>query len=194
MAEQEIRDKARRPHLDEQERLMARSCERIDRWDHDEDPDDVAVPEETNAPRGETPTIPAPALAPAPAVGPVQARRPAAAAADQAVQACREACTDPEHRFDFPDLLDGLEPTFGPGRELGSWLDPAAQGVLQLRLDSTPIGWTAPLPDGPWGQAGWISCLYQPDGARLLVDTLSRPVPGLFPPRTRRWTPSCART
>ncbi|MGW3078083.1 MULTISPECIES: hypothetical protein [unclassified Kitasatospora] len=44
-----------------------------------------------------------------------------------------------------------------------------------MRLDSTPVGWTAPLPDGPWGQAGWIALLYQPPGARLLVDTLSRP-------------------
>ncbi|MFE6869641.1 hypothetical protein ACFVFS_24195 [Kitasatospora sp. NPDC057692] len=173
---QDIRDKARWPHLDEHERLMARSRERIDHWDHDEDPDD-AVPGETNAPRGETPTTPAPAEqppapVPEPDAGPVPAQRSAAATAEQAR---REACTDPERRFDFPDLLDDLEPTFGPGWELGSWLDPAAQGVLQLRLDSTPIGWTAPLPDGPWGQAGWIACLYQQGGARLLVDTLSRP-------------------
>ncbi|MFF7459686.1 hypothetical protein [Kitasatospora sp. NPDC008115] len=167
MAAQGLRDKARWPHLDEHERLMARSRERIDRWDHDEDPDD-AVPEETNAPRGETPT---PAPEPEPDTGPVPVQRSAAAVADQAR---REACTDPEIRFDFPDLLDDLEVTFGPGWELGSWLVPEAQGVLQLRLDSTPIGWTAPLPDGPWGQAGWIACLYQ-QGGRLLIDTLSRP-------------------
>ncbi|WP_043473810.1 hypothetical protein [Kitasatospora sp. MBT66] len=92
------------------------------------------------------------------------------------MQARREACTDPEIRFDFPDLLDDLEPTIGPGRELGSWLTPDAKDILQLRLDSTPIGWTAPLPDdGPWGQAGWIALLHQPGGAGLLVDNLSRP-------------------
>ncbi|MFJ6141559.1 hypothetical protein [Kitasatospora sp. NPDC092286] len=190
MAAQDIRDKARWPHLDEHERLMARSRERIDRWDHDEDPDDDAVPAETNAPRGETPTPtpasapveqpPAPASAPDPA--PASVPEPDAesvpawrSAAEAAEQARREACTDPEIRFDFPDLLDDLEPTFGPGWELGSWLTPEAKGVLQLRLDSTPIGWTAPLPDGPWGQAGWIACLYQQGGARLLVDNLSRP-------------------
>ncbi|WP_344343640.1 hypothetical protein, partial [Kitasatospora putterlickiae] len=98
----------------------------------------------------------------------------APAAAEAAEQARREACTDPERRFDFPDLLDDLDPTFGPGWELGSWLTPDARGVLQLRLDSTPIGWTAPLPDGPWGQAGWIACLYQ-QGGRLLIDTSSQP-------------------
>ncbi|MFE7527701.1 hypothetical protein ACFU7Y_18585 [Kitasatospora sp. NPDC057542] len=176
MAAQEIRDKARWPHLNEHERLMARSRERIDRWDHDEDPDDD-VPEGTNVPRGETPTASAPAeqppaSAPEPDAGPAPTQQSAAAAAEQAR---REACTDPERRFDFPDLLDDLEVTFGPGWELGSWLTPDAQGVLQLRLDSTPIGWTAPLPDGPWGQAGWIALLYQQGGARLLVDTLSRP-------------------
>ncbi|MFE7490115.1 hypothetical protein [Kitasatospora sp. NPDC057541] len=99
-------------------------------------------------------------------------QRSVAAAAERAR---REACTDPEHRFDFPDLLDDLEPAFGPGWELGSWLDPDAHGVLQRRHDSTPVGWTAPLPDGRWGQAGWIALLYQPPGASLLVDTLSRP-------------------
>ncbi|MEV6123065.1 hypothetical protein AB0M23_21530 [Streptomyces sp. NPDC052077] len=42
-----------------------------------------------------------------------------------------------------------MEPAFGPGWELGSWLTPEAKEVLQLRLDSRPVGWTAPLPDGP---------------------------------------------
>ncbi|MFE7532383.1 hypothetical protein ACFU7Y_42820 [Kitasatospora sp. NPDC057542] len=37
------------------------------------------------------------------------------------------------------------------------------------------FGWTAPLSDGPWGQAGWIALLYQPQGARFLVDNFSRP-------------------
>ncbi|MFF2117383.1 hypothetical protein ACFVXH_08625 [Kitasatospora sp. NPDC058184] len=164
MAAQDVRDKARWPHLNEHERLMARSRERIDRWDHDEDPDDAPVPAEQP---------PAPASTPEPDAGPVPAQRSATKAAEQAR---REACTDPEHRFDFPDLLDDLEPTFSPGWELGSWLDPAAQGVLQLRLDSEPVGWTAPLPDGPWGQAGWTALLHQPRGtARLLVDHFSRP-------------------
>ncbi|MFJ4671562.1 hypothetical protein [Kitasatospora purpeofusca] len=71
-------------------------------------------------------------------------------AAEAAERARRGACTDPEIRFDFPDLLDGLEPTFGPGWELGSWLTPDARDILQLRHHSTPVGWTAPLPDGPW--------------------------------------------
>ncbi|WP_327075494.1 hypothetical protein OG196_42955 (plasmid) [Kitasatospora purpeofusca] len=183
MAAQEIRDKARWPDLDEHERLVARSRERIDHWDNDDGPDndDGVAPEGTTASRGETPAAPAPTEQPSPPApedepvpetGPVPAWRSVAEAAEQARRA---ACTDPEIRFDFPDLLDDLAPTFGPGWELGSWLTPAAQGVLQLRHDSTPVGWAAPLPDGPWGQAGWIALLHQPDGARLLVDTLSRP-------------------
>ncbi|WP_030398502.1 hypothetical protein [Kitasatospora purpeofusca] len=166
------------------ERLVARSRERIDHRDHDDGRDDDAVPGKTHVPRGEAPTVPSPVeqpSAPAPApvsgpeqadTGPVPARR---SATEAAVQARREACTDPEIRFDFPDLLDDLEPTIGPGRELGSWLTPDAKDILQLRLDSTPIGWTAPLSDGPWGQAGWIALLHQPGGAGLLVDNLSRP-------------------
>ncbi|WP_043478352.1 hypothetical protein [Kitasatospora sp. MBT66] len=182
MAAQDIRDKARWPHLDEHERLVARSRERIDHWDHDgdgPDNDDGVAPEGTTASRGETPAAPAPTeQTPPPEHEPEQETEPVPAwrsAAEAAEQARRAACTDPEIRFDFPDLLDDLEPTFGPGWELGSWLTPAAHGVLQLRHDSTPIGWTAPLPDGPWGQAGWIALLHRPGGARLLVDNLSRP-------------------
>ncbi|MFJ6140588.1 hypothetical protein [Kitasatospora sp. NPDC092286] len=156
-AAQEIRGKARWPDLSEDERLVARSRERLDRWDLDggDGPGDAGGSGAggTNASRGETP-----APEPEPHVQQAPARRSAAEAAEQAR---REACTDPEIRFDFPDLLDDLEPTFGPGWELGSWLDPDAQGVLQLRHDSTPIGWSA--------------LLYQPPGARLLVDNLSRP-------------------
>ncbi|MGY0466638.1 hypothetical protein ACW14Y_41235 [Kitasatospora sp. cg17-2] len=180
MAAQDIRDKARWPDLDEHERLVARSRERIDHWDNDDpDLDNGTDAGETNASRGETlatsspaeqPPLPAPA--PESDAGLVPARRLAAEAAEQARLA---ACTDPEVRFDFPDLLDDLEPTFGPGWELGSWHAPGAQDVLQLRHGSTPVGWTAPLPDGPWGQAGWIALLHQPGGARLLVDNLSRP-------------------
>ncbi|MFD8782590.1 hypothetical protein [Kitasatospora sp. NPDC059599] len=177
MAAQDIRDKARWPHLSAHERVVARSRERIDRWGLDGPDDDGAAPEETNAPQGETP-------APA-ATGPVATAAATEAApkevpawqsaADVAEQARRTACTDPERRFDFPDLLDDLEVTFGTGWELGSWLTPDAQGVLQLRHHSRPVGWTAPLPDGPWGQTGWIALLYQPRGARLLVDNFSRP-------------------
>ncbi|MFJ9447214.1 hypothetical protein ACIRRH_35995 [Kitasatospora sp. NPDC101235] len=132
-----------------------------------------AKPRATTArPSSQPPPAPEPDAVPGQDAGQTPAWRSAAEAAEQAR---REACTDPERRFDFPDLLDDLEPTFGPGWELGSWLTPDAQGVLQLRHDSTPIGWTAPLPEGPWGQAGWIAVLYQPPGARLLVDTFSRP-------------------
>ncbi|MFF2549258.1 hypothetical protein ACFVUY_42790 [Kitasatospora sp. NPDC058063] len=183
MAAQEIRDKARWPHLSAHERVVARSRERIDRWGLDGPDDASAAPEETNAPRGETlapaATAPAtvPATEPAPATEVATEEAPAwQSAADIAEQARRTACTDPETRFDFPDLLDDLEVTFGPGWELGSWLTPDAKGVLQLRHHSRPVGWTAPLPDGPWGQAGWIALLYQPRGtARLLVDHFSRP-------------------
>ncbi|MER7850576.1 hypothetical protein ABTZ03_42355 [Kitasatospora sp. NPDC096077] len=179
-AAQDIRDKARWPDLSEHERLVARSRERIDRWGLDDQDDDG--PEETNAPRGETPA-PTPAAAPAsfPTARPTAGTDPRhlptwQSAAETAEQARRTACTDPEERFDFPDFLDDLEVTFGPGWELGSWHTPNAQGVLQLRHRSTPIGWTAPLPEGPWGRAGWIALLYQPPGAaRLLTDNFSRP-------------------
>ncbi len=72
------------------------------------------------------------------------------------------------YREDLPDLDERRHRavlTFGPGWELGSWHTPDAQGVLQLRHHNTPIGWAAPLPEGPWGQAGWIALLYQPQGA-----------------------------
>ncbi|MFD4661653.1 hypothetical protein ACFWP2_39290 [Kitasatospora sp. NPDC058444] len=181
MAAQDIRDKARWPDLSEHERVVARSRERIDRWglDGPDDglDDDGTVPEETNAPRGETlaPTAPiaGPVAGTGPDTGPVPPQRSAAATAEQARRA---ACTDPETRFDVPDFLDDLEVTFGPGWELGSWHTPEAKGVLQLRHRNRPVGWTAPLPDGPWGQAGWIALLYQPRGtAKLITDHFSRP-------------------
>ncbi|MGW3185487.1 hypothetical protein ACWDD9_40075 [Kitasatospora sp. NPDC001119] len=179
MAAQDIRDKARWPHLSAHERVVARSRERIDRWGLDGPDDDGAAPEETNASRSETlaPDPVAPAPEPAAATEVAAEEAPLwQSAADAAEEARRAACTDPERRFDFPDLLDDLEVTFGPGWELGSWLTPDAKGVLQLRHHSRPVGWTAPLPDGPWGQAGWIALLYQPRGtARLLVDHFSRP-------------------
>ncbi|MFD9597155.1 hypothetical protein ACFWA9_30985 [Kitasatospora sp. NPDC059973] len=113
-----------------------------------------------------------PGPAPGPEVGAPTELTPAQAAE----QVRREACTDPETRFDFPDYLDDLSFTFGPGWEQGRWIAPEAEGVLQLRLDGEPVGWTAPLPDGPWGLGGPIALLYQRGAAdRLLTDNHSRP-------------------
>ncbi|MFD5463052.1 hypothetical protein ACFWIQ_09530 [Kitasatospora sp. NPDC127059] len=181
MAAQDIRDKARWPDLTQHERVVARSCERIDRWNEGgaQGDDQAVVEDDRFASRGETPAAPPTALATeaAAATGPETEKEPIwRSAAEAAERARRTACTDPETRFDFPDFLHDLEITFGPCWELGSWHTPDAQGVLQLRHHSTPIGWTAPLPDGPWGQAGWIALLYQPRGtAKLLSDNFSRP-------------------
>ncbi|MER8103918.1 hypothetical protein [Kitasatospora sp. NPDC094016] len=88
-----------------------------------------------------------------------------AATAEQRAEAFealrRAACTIPTVRFGEPDRLDDLDLTVGEGWLLASWDDPRATDVHQLLYRGRPIGWTAPLPDGSWGQAGHIAAAYR---------------------------------
>ncbi|MFF8775284.1 hypothetical protein [Kitasatospora sp. NPDC015120] len=86
----------------------------------------------------------------------------------------RTALVDPYARFGEPDQLDDLEVTFGPGWQLATWTAPGVELVLH---DGAVKGWTALLPDGPWGLGGWIAVEYQGDGrpGRFVADRFSRP-------------------
>ncbi|MFG3227347.1 hypothetical protein ACGF07_21515 [Kitasatospora sp. NPDC048194] len=53
-------------------------------------------------------------------------------------------------RFGDPDRLGDLDLAVGEGWLLASWDDPQAEDVHLLLYRGRPIGWTAPLPDGPW--------------------------------------------
>ncbi|MEV0537222.1 hypothetical protein [Kitasatospora sp. NPDC050463] len=128
----------------------------------------AAVPAGTSAPvitdRSE---YRAPARVPAPAATPEQRA--------QAFEALRRAaCTNPSIRFGEPDRLDDLSPTLGEGWLAASWDDPQAEDVHQLLHRGQPIGWTAPLPDGPWGPAGHLAAAYQGEqAAAILTDSAS---------------------
>ncbi|MER7757688.1 hypothetical protein [Kitasatospora sp. NPDC097643] len=88
----------------------------------------------------------------------------------------RQAFTDPLVRFGEPDRTENLTTTFGPGWELATWDGPQAQDVQRLLHHGQPVGWTAPLPDGPWGTAGHIAAEHQEENtARVLTDDLGRP-------------------
>ncbi|MGW4808010.1 hypothetical protein [Kitasatospora sp. NPDC004272] len=118
------------------------------------------------------------ALVPAPAALTAPAARPAAGAAAQRVQDFetlrRAACTDPVRRFGAPERVDDLAVTFGPGWTLASWSDPQAVDVQLLLHRGRPVGWTAPLPDGPWGRAGHIAAQHRDDRtATILTDPVS---------------------
>jgi hypothetical protein len=91
--------------------------------------------------------IPAPARVLAPVV-------PAEQRTEDVETPRRAACTIPTVRFGEPDRLDDLSPTFGEDWLLASWDDPRAEDIHQLLHRGRPVGWTAPLPDGPWGAAG----------------------------------------
>ncbi|MER7773148.1 hypothetical protein [Kitasatospora sp. NPDC096140] len=81
----------------------------------------------------------------------------------------RVACTIPTLRFGEPDRLDDLDLTVGEGWLLASWDDPEATDVHQLLYRGRPIGWTAPLPDGPWGQAGHIAAKHRGSKAAVVL-------------------------
>ncbi|MFE7529360.1 hypothetical protein ACFU7Y_27110 [Kitasatospora sp. NPDC057542] len=81
----------------------------------------------------------------------------------------RAACTIPTVRFGEPDRLDDLDLTVGEGWLLASWDDPRAEDVHQLLYRGRPIGWTAPLPDGPWGQAGHIAAEHRDAQAAVVL-------------------------
>ncbi|MGW7448160.1 hypothetical protein [Kitasatospora sp. NPDC054795] len=83
----------------------------------------------------------------------------------------RAACTIPTVRFGEPDRLEDLDLTVGEGWLLASWDDPRAEDVHQLLYRGRSIGWTAPLPDGPWGQAGHIAAAHRnAQAADILTD------------------------
>ncbi|MFJ6384711.1 hypothetical protein ACIQI7_32475 [Kitasatospora sp. NPDC092039] len=81
----------------------------------------------------------------------------------------RAACTLPTRRFGEPDRLDDVDLTVGEGWLLASWDDPEAGDVHQLLHRGRPIGWTAPLPDGPWGAAGHIAAAHQGEQAAVIL-------------------------
>ncbi|MFD9063630.1 hypothetical protein ACFVZ3_19180, partial [Kitasatospora purpeofusca] len=138
-------------------------------------------PEKEPAPAGtaaealsDRPETRAPARTPA-AVEPVT--RPVAysvALAEDYEALRRAACTDPVDRFGEPDRLDDLDLTFGEGWSRTSWDDPRAEDVHQLLHQGQPVGWTAPLPDGPWGRTGHIAAGHQGGQAdTILTDRTS---------------------
>ncbi|GAA1246903.1 hypothetical protein GCM10009665_42350 [Kitasatospora nipponensis] len=105
----------------------------------------------------------------------------------------RAACTIPTVRFGEPDCLDDLDLTVGEDWLLASWDDPRAEDVHQLLYWGRPIGWTAPLPDGLWGQAGHIAAAHRDaPAAVVLADPASAPAPTA--PSARPWMSSAART
>ncbi|WP_158845865.1 hypothetical protein [Streptomyces sp. NRRL WC-3742] len=93
----------------------------------------------------------------------------------------RAACTIPTLRFGEPDRLDDLDLTVGEGWLLASWDNPQAEDVHQLLYRGRSIGWTAPLPDGPWGQAGHIAAKHR--GSKAAV-VLTDPASGASTHRT----------
>ncbi|MFK0195868.1 hypothetical protein [Kitasatospora sp. NPDC090308] len=119
-------------------------------------------------------SVPAPA---APSAPTALAALPAADAAARRAQDFetlrRAACTDPVRRFGAPQRVDDLALTFGPGWTLASWSGPEAVDVQLLHL-GRPVGWSAPLPDGPWGRAGHIAAQHRDDRtATILTDPAS---------------------
>ncbi|MGW4814312.1 hypothetical protein ACWEPB_22065 [Kitasatospora cineracea] len=113
------------------------------------------------------------ALVPAPAAPAAPAARPAADAAAQQAQDFetlrRAACTDPVRRLGAPERVDDLAVTFGPGWTLASWSDPQAVDVQLLLHRGRPVGWTAPLPDGPWGRAGHIAARHHDEKTATIL-------------------------
>ncbi|MFJ6140570.1 hypothetical protein [Kitasatospora sp. NPDC092286] len=73
--------------------------------------------------------------------------------------------------------MDDLTITFGEGWRLATWSAPDAHGVQLLVGDGIPSGWTALLPEGPWGLGGWIAVEHQGDGQpdRHPADSFGRP-------------------
>ncbi|MFJ6776804.1 hypothetical protein ACIQOV_38590, partial [Kitasatospora sp. NPDC091257] len=86
------------------------------------------------------------------------------------------AVTNPLTRFGRPGREDDLTITFGEGWQLATWDTPDAGGTQLLLREGAPVGWTARLPQGPWGLGGWIAVEHQ-DGqlGRFVAGPLSRP-------------------
>ncbi|MFJ6384604.1 hypothetical protein ACIQI7_31935 [Kitasatospora sp. NPDC092039] len=197
-AAEAVRDEVRWPDLTEQQRALRRAEEmlmrpdvlaRVDPKVLAEAPAGPAVSDRSENPAPVTPPTeptvsdrsekaPAPDQAAAPAVSdrpefrpPARVPAPAAPAhrAEDFEALRRAACTSPSVRFGEPDRLDDLSPTFGEGWLAASWGDPQAEGVHQLLYRGRPIGWTAPLPDGPWGQAGHIAAQHRGSKAAVVL-------------------------
>ncbi|MBP0453922.1 hypothetical protein J5Y04_30925 [Kitasatospora sp. RG8] len=190
-AAEDVRDEVRWPDLTEQQRLLRRAEEMLMRPDVLARVDPKVLAEAPAAPtvsdRSENPApatpptgpavsdrsekTPVPAQAAAPAISdrpefgaPVRVPAPAAPVQQRAQDfetLRRAACTNPSLRFGEPDRLDDLSPTLGEDWLVASWDDPQAEDVHQLLHRGRPIGWTAPLPDGPWGEAGHIAAEHQ---------------------------------
>ncbi|MFD5437355.1 hypothetical protein ACFWJ4_35065 [Kitasatospora sp. NPDC127067] len=210
-AAQDARDEVRWPGLTADERELRRAEEMLMRPDVLARVDPKILAGQPAAPAvSDRSEIPAPATSPvepvvsdrsetapgpvgtaAPAVSDraelgaaVQAPAPAAPAQhrEEEFEALRRAaCTIPTLRFGEPDRLDDLDLTVGEGWLLASWDDPQAQDVHQLLYRGRPIGWTAPLPDGPWGQAGHIAAKHR--GSKAAV-ALTNPASGTSTHRT----------
>ncbi|MFH9355149.1 hypothetical protein [Kitasatospora sp. NPDC017646] len=104
------------------------------------------------------------------AAAPVPAPTPPTDQQAEAFEALRhQALTDPETRFGAADRLDDLAPTFGEGWMVASWNDPQAKDVYRLLHWGRPIGWTAPLPHGPWGPGGHIAAECHDDGTTTAI-------------------------
>jgi hypothetical protein len=78
----------------------------------------------------------------------------------------RRAFAEPVERLGGrPDRTEDLGGMFGPGWVLGGWTVPeVVDDVCQLRHGTTPVGWASRLPQGPWGEGGWIALRYRSGG------------------------------
>ncbi|MFI8085876.1 hypothetical protein ACIF6L_34440 [Kitasatospora sp. NPDC086009] len=195
-AAEDVRDEVRWPGLSARERGLRRAEEMLTRPDvlARVAPDVLAEqPAPAVSDRSENPALAAAPAAPAVSdrsekaataatgAAPVVSDRsesrapavPAPAAAEQRAQTFealrRAACTNPSIRFGEPDRLHDLSPTLGEGWLAASWDDPRAEDVHQLLHQGRPIGWTAPLPDGPWGAAGHIAAAHQGEQAATIL-------------------------
>jgi len=196
-AAEAARDEVRWPDLTEPQRVLRRAEEmlmrpdvlaRIDPKVLAGQPAAPAVSDRSEIPAPATPPVepavsvrsekvPGPAGAAAPAVSDrtelgAPARVPAPAARQRAedFEALRRAaCTIPVVRFGEPDRLDDMSVTFGEGWLVASWDDPGAEDVHQLLHRGRSVGWTAPLPDGPWGEAGHIAAEHQGEQAAVIL-------------------------
>ncbi|MFC8453874.1 hypothetical protein [Kitasatospora sp. NPDC057223] len=107
-----------------------------------------------------------------PGTGPAtHAPAPAQDPAEAFETARRAACTSPAVRFGAHDRLhDGFHAAFGDDWLVASWDDPQARDVHQLLHLGRPVGWTAPLPNGPWGRAGHIAAAHHDDRAAVILN------------------------
>ncbi|MGW2545179.1 hypothetical protein ACWC5I_30950 [Kitasatospora sp. NPDC001574] len=194
-AAEDARDEVRWPDLTEPQRVLRRAEEMLMRPDVLARVDPRVLAERPVSDRSEIPApatppagsavsdrsekTPDPARPTAPAVSdraesraPARVPAPAATALQRAEDfetLRRAACTIPTVRFGEPDRLDDLSVTFGEDWMVASWDDPRAEDVHQLFHRGRPVGWTAPLPDGPWGQAGHIAVEHQGEQTAVVL-------------------------